>query len=144
MRRLNTALLFFWHTFREALTTWEANRREGIEADPLQRYHTLHNLAQLLDDLFKPSPHSTRSSAAASGIPRTLRGSARGAVSGIPRTLRDSALQQQAEDIRRHYLGQRSLAMAQVQSEYVKGLKTVPPDGELNLNLNNFTRAASR
>lgn len=92
--------------YRAAIAAMEAGRREGIDTDPLQRLHTLHNLALLL----KPPPPSPSHVALTEAGGGSDKGGVRpalpapaapapGSVStayphlpGIPRTLRDDEL----------------------------------------------------
>ncbi|KXZ52879.1 hypothetical protein GPECTOR_8g26 [Gonium pectorale] len=76
--------------YRTALRTMDDNKPD-IGADPLQRLHTLHNLAAML---------------------------AAPAAASVPRTLRDDSLGEEAAAIRSRYLEQRRGKVAADEAEY--------------------------
>ncbi|EFJ51898.1 hypothetical protein VOLCADRAFT_87560 [Volvox carteri f. nagariensis] len=84
-------------TYRTALRIMEDNRPD-IDTDPLQRLHTLHNLAQMM-------------AIAASA-------SAPAALAAVPRTLRDHTLAEDAAAIRSRYLEQRTQRLVSQEAEY--------------------------
>ncbi|CAL8467045.1 g6581 [Coccomyxa elongata] len=90
--------------YRQVLATAEANKAL-IRLDPLQKLHTLSNLADLLKG---------------------------GSMPGIPRTLRDDSLQADADKIREEYLVQWVAKVAAAEKEYTSALEHMnrPGTGE--------------
>ena len=73
------------------LSIAEANKGM-IRADPLQRLHTMHNLAEQMDKGRLPA--------------------------GVARTLRDASLLEQAAEIRDHYLAETTAKFAAAAQEF--------------------------
>ncbi|KAK9861981.1 hypothetical protein WJX84_009317 [Apatococcus fuscideae] len=84
-------------TYRQVLSLAEANK-DLIRADPLQRLHTMHNLAEQMAMGLLPV--------------------------GMARTLRDGSLAQEAAEIRNHYLAETAAKLAAAAQELRTSLDT--------------------
>ena len=82
----------------KVLSVAEANK-ELIRADPLQRLHTMHNLAEQINRGQLPA--------------------------GIARTLRDSSLTKEGTEIRDHYLAESAAKSAAAAHDYQASLKAM-------------------
>lgn len=125
--------------YREVLGLSEASKGD-VRLDNFQLLHTLHNLAELLDELVRQHQQlqthaSGTESAAAAGERRAgaAAGTAAGAAEpygpGVPQTLRDDKLAAEAGAIREQYLAQRQAELATAYQAFVKAAKDALPAG---------------
>jgi hypothetical protein len=90
-----------------------------VRTDPLQRLHTLHNLAETLDAIGrKAAAAAARSGAAAAAAPQ------------VARTLRDSSLASEAAGIRDAYLASRVADLAAQRAAYAKAKEAATGSGK--------------
>lgn len=118
--------------YREVLALSEASKGE-VRLDRFQLLHTLHNLAELLQELARKQQRAqpqqqqlTSSSAAAEAD-----GNADREPYGpdVPRTLRDEKLAAEATAIREQYLAQRQAELATAHGTFAKAAADALPAG---------------
>ncbi|XP_024403200.1 uncharacterized protein [Physcomitrium patens] len=110
--------------YREVLSYTEENAQD-IRVDPLQKLHTLYNLAEVLEVKSQTGGADHKESdAAISNSGRSQAGENK-IRSDVPRTLRDDLLLKQCEDIKTKYLAPFYAKLAAVQADFQSATKQV-------------------
>ncbi|KAG0565163.1 hypothetical protein KC19_8G169500 [Ceratodon purpureus] len=109
--------------YREVLSYTEENAQD-VRVDPLQKLHTLHNLAEVLKIKSRIGGDAGEDHAAVSNDSR-LETSGNVNRPDVPRTLRDDLLLKQCEEIKAKYLAPFHAKLGTVQADFQSASKQV-------------------